>query len=91
MGVAAGEDDVEHLGLAAEDFGYFFGVEHLVADGVVDLIEDDEVPVAGEDGGGGFGPGVFDHLDVGGIGLGSAYFDEAFAHLFDDEVCQPGC
>ena len=86
VGVAAGEDDVGHLGLAAEDFGDGFGGEHLVADGVVDLVEDDEVPVAGEDGGGGFGPGVFDQADVFGVGLGAAYFDEAAAELLDDEV-----
>ena len=90
VGVAAGEDDVGHLGLAAEDFGYGFGVEHLVADGVVDLVEDDEVPVAGEDGGGGFGPGGFDEADVFGVGFGAADFDEAAAELLDDEVLGVG-
>ena len=90
VGVAAGENDVGHLGLAAEDVGDGLGREHLVADGVVDLVEDDEVPVAGEDGVGGFGPGGFDHADVFGIGLGAADFDEAAAHLFDDEAAVGG-
>src|ERR1017187_9179349 len=86
MGVAAGEDDVGHLGLAAEDFGDDGGVEHLVADGVVDLVEDDEVPVAGEDCGGGLSPGLLDEPDVLRVGLGAADFDEAAAKLLDDEV-----
>ena len=32
-----------------------------------------------------FDPGVFDEVDVFGVGLGSAYLHEAAAHLFDDE------
>ncbi len=90
VGVAAGEDDVGHLGLAAEDFGYGFGGEHLVADGVVDLVEDYEVPVSGEDGCGGFGPGGFDEADVFWVGFGVADFDEASAELLDDEVLGGG-
>ena len=90
VGVAASEDDVGHLRLAAEDIGDGFGREHLVADGVVDLVEDDQVPVAGEDGGGGLGPGGFDQADVFGVGLGAADFDEAAAELPDDEVLVGG-
>lgn len=48
LGVAAGEDDRDHLRFLAEDRGDFFEREHLVADGVVDLFKDDEIPVAGE-------------------------------------------
>jgi hypothetical protein len=50
LGVAAGEDDRDHLRFLAEDLGNFFEREHLVADGVVDLVKDDEIPVAGEAG-----------------------------------------
>jgi len=85
VGVAAGEDDVGHLVLAAEGFGDGFRGEHVVADGVVDLVEDDEVPVAGEDGGDGLVPCGLDEADVFGVGFGAADFDEAAAKLLDDE------
>ena len=91
VGVAAGEDDVDHLRAAAEGVGDGFGGEQVVGDGVVDLVEDDEVPVAGEDGGGGFVPGGLDEAEVFGVGLGSADFDEAAAELLDDDGWVLGC
>jgi len=48
LGVAAGEDDRDHASFLADDLGGFFEQEHLVADGVVDLVKDNEIPVAGE-------------------------------------------
>jgi hypothetical protein len=72
-------------GFAAEGFGDGFGGQHAVGDGVVDLVEDDEVPVAGEDGGGGLVPCGLDEADVFGVGFGAADFDEAAAELLDDE------
>src|ERR1700733_3742615 len=86
MGVAAGENDVDHLGPGAEGFSDLLGIEHAIADGVVDFIEDDEVPFAGEDGFARFGPGGFDEANVFGIGLGAADFHEAATHLLEDEV-----
>jgi len=83
VGVAAGEDDVDAFGFLPEDVGDLFGREHVVADGVVDLVEDDEVPIAGEDGGSGFAPRLFDETEVFGVGLGSSDLDEAAAHLAD--------
>ena len=86
VGVASGEDDVDHLRLAAQDLGDGFGREHLVADGVVDLVEHDQVPVAGEDCGGSLGPGGLDQANVFGVCLCAADLDEAAAKLPNDEV-----
>ena len=90
MGVAAGEDDVDHLRAGAQGFGDLFRCEHAVADGVVDFVENDQVPFAGEDGFAGFGPGCFDEANVFGVGFRAADFDEAAAHLLEDEVGAEG-
>lgn len=50
---------MDHLGFLAENVGDLLGVERLVADGVVNLVEHDEVPVAGKDGPGGLAPRLF--------------------------------
>src|SRR5580700_5466698 len=50
MGVAAGADDVDALGTVFQGGDDFGGVEHFVADGVVDFVEDDKVVFAAVDG-----------------------------------------
>jgi len=88
--VAAGEDDVHHFRARFERLDYLRRVEHAIADGVVDLVEDDHVPVAGEDGGARFGPCFFDEANVFGIGFRTADFDEAAAHLAENEIFAEG-
>src|SRR4051812_9415672 len=90
MGAAAGENDVDHLGAVAQGFGHGCRVEHAVVDGVVDFVEDHQVPIAGFDGRTGFGPGFLDHADVFGIGFCAAYFYEAAAHLLEYEIVTKG-
>src|SRR5258708_18992054 len=46
MGVAAGANDVHALRAAFQGFDDLLGVEHLVADGVVDFVEYNEVVLA---------------------------------------------
>jgi len=90
VGVAAGQDHVHHLGLVAQGFGDDLRVEHVVADGVVDLVENDQVPLAGVDGRARLGPRLLDEADVFGIGFRAADLHEAAAHLFEYEVLTEG-
>ncbi len=90
VGVAAGKDDVQHFRAGEEGGFHFFGIEHFVADGVVDFVEDDEVVVAGEDGGFAFCPGVLDHFEIFRVGFSAADFDEAAAELAKGEVVAEG-
>ncbi len=90
MGVAARQDDVHRLRLLFERSDHLGRVEHAVADGVVDLVEDHQVPLAGADGLLGFRPGLLHQLDVFRVGLGAAHFDEAAAHLLHHEVGAKG-
>src|SRR5271167_108326 len=90
MSVAAGEDDVHHLRFLLQRCDYLLRVKHLVADCVVDLVEDDKIPVAGENLFFGFGPRFFDQADVLGIGYGAADLHEAAAHLLHNEVVAKG-
>ena len=90
MGVAAGENDVDHFRPRLERFDDFRRVEHAVADGVIDLVEDDHVPFARKDGLTRFFPGFFDEANVFGVGFRAADFDEAAAHLAQDEVFAEG-
>src|ERR1700687_3592499 len=83
MGAAAGADDVDALGTVLQRFDDFSGVEHLVANGVVDFVEDDEVIIASVDGVAAGLPTLLRQLDVRGIGFGAADFDEAAAHGTD--------
>src|SRR3954465_14401343 len=53
------------------------GIEHFVPDGVIDLVENDQVPLCGLDRLLGFAPRFFNHADVFGIGLRAADFNEA--------------
>src|SRR5216684_5419700 len=85
MGVAAGADDVDALGTVFQSFDDFGGVEHFVADGVVDFVEDDEIVLAAVDGIAAGLPAFLRQLDVGRIGFGTADFDEAAAHGADFE------
>ncbi len=83
MGVAAGADDVDALGTVFEGFDDFIGVEHFVADGVVDLIEDDEFVFSTVDGVAACLPALLRELDVGRISFGAADFYEAASHGAD--------
>jgi hypothetical protein len=85
VGVASGEDDVDHLGLLAKDLGDLFRVEHLVAYGVVDLVEHNEIPFLGENRLSGLIPGLPDHANVFGVGLGTTHFHKATPHLPDND------
>ena len=67
VGVASCQDDVHHLGLLLERGHYYLGIQHLVGDGVIDLVEDYQVPDSGMDGGFGLGPGFLHHAYVFGI------------------------
>src|SRR5258708_15051737 len=83
MGVAAGADDVDALGTVFQSFDDFSGVEHFVADGVVDFVEDDEIVLAAVDGIAAGQPAFLRELYVRRIGFGAADFDEAAAHGTD--------
>src|SRR5229473_2539357 len=83
MGAAAGADDVDALGTVLQRFDDFSSVEHFVADGVVDFVEDDEVVLAAVDSVAAGLPTFLRELDVGRIGFGAADFDEAAAHGTD--------
>src|SRR5712664_1156547 len=83
MGVAAGADDVDALGTVFQSFDDFSGVEHFVADGVVDFVEDDEVELAAVNGVAAGLPAFLRQLNVRRIGFGAADLDEAAAHGAD--------
>src|SRR6266481_2383598 len=85
MGVAAGADNVHALRAIFQRFDDFAGVEHFVADGVIDLVENDEVVLSAVDGVAAGLPTFLCELDVGRIGFGAADFDEAAAHGADFE------
>src|SRR5260370_11867090 len=83
MGIAGRGDDVEAVGTVLEGLDDFVGVEHFVADGVVDLVEDDQVVFAAVDGVAAGLPTFLRQLDVCRVGFGAADFDEAAAHWAD--------
>ena len=39
---------MQHPGTGEQDLGHLRGIEHAVADGVVDLVEDNQIPLAGK-------------------------------------------
>src|SRR5215471_4609114 len=49
MGVAPRQDNMHHVRFLLEAFHDFARVEHPVADGVVDFVKNDQIPVAGLD------------------------------------------
>src|SRR5579872_5266705 len=69
MRVPAGQDNMNHLRFVLEALGYLCRSEHTVADGVIDLVEDHQIPTAGENRPLGFRPGFFHHPDVFGVWL----------------------
>src|SRR5580704_8729471 len=77
MGVATGADDVDALGTVFQRGNNFVGVEHFVADGVIDFVEDDEVVLAAVNGLAAGLPAFLRQLDVFRIGFRAADFDEA--------------
>src|SRR5260370_24244523 len=83
MGVAAGADDVDALGTLFEGLDDFIGVDHFVADGVVDLIKNHEVVFAAVDGVAARLPALLRELDVGRISFTAGDFYEAAAHGAD--------
>src|ERR1700677_1544989 len=86
MSITAREDDVHHLRLLPQHLRHLFRIEHLVTDGVVDLIEKDEVPLARQNSLGCLGPGLLDHAKILRIGLRPTNLHEAAAQLPDDKV-----
>src|SRR6266446_3479373 len=80
MGVTAGADNVDTLGTVFEGFNDFAGVEHFVADGVVDFVENHEIVVATVNRVPASLPTFLRQLDVSGIGFGTADFHEAAPH-----------
>jgi hypothetical protein len=90
MRVAAGEDDVDHFRARLQRLDDLGRIEHAVADGVIDLVEDDHVPFAGQYGLARFFPRFFDEANVFGVGFRAADFDEAAAHLPQNKVFAEG-
>lgn len=79
VGVAAGEDDVGHVGfLGGEEFDDFVDVDVVVADRDVDFVEEDHFVGHIEDQFLGFGPSGLSHFGIAGFVLG--FPGEAFAH-----------
>src|SRR4029077_9693345 len=66
------------------------GHEHAVTDGVVDLVQDHEIPVPGLNRLLGFRPGIFHHAHVFRIGFLRANLHEATTHLLHDELIAKG-
>src|ERR1700677_3176544 len=86
MSITAREDDMQHLRLLSQYLGHLFRVEHLVPDGVVDLIEHDEIPLTRQNSRSSLVPGLFDHAKILRIGLRPTNLHEAAAQLPDDKV-----
>src|SRR6185369_2117798 len=86
MSISPGQDNVHHFRFALQSLHYLGGIEHAVTDGVIDLIQDNQVPGAGMDCLGSLRPGLFYHADIFGIGLFGPNFHEAAAHLLHDEL-----
>ena len=80
VGVSAGADHMDALGAILEGFNDFFGIEHFVAEDVIDFVEDDEIVLAAVDCAAAGLPAFLGKLDVCRIGFGAADFDEAAAH-----------
>src|SRR6516165_2855686 len=85
VSVAPGTDDVDTFGPGAQGFHDLVGVEHFVADDVVDLVEDHQVICAGIDGVAARLPAQLGQLDVFGSGFGAADFHDPPAHGTDFE------
>ena len=75
MGIAASADDVDALGTILQGFDDFAGVEHFVADDVIDFVENNEVVLAAVNGVAAGLPAFLGELDVLRVGFGAAYFD----------------
>ena len=86
MSVSAGADHVNVFGAGAEALDDLVGIEHFVADDVVDLVEDDEVVGAAVDRVAAGRPAFIRHLDVFGIGFCAADLYEAATHRPDFEL-----
>src|SRR6201987_2251842 len=57
VGVPARQYNMHHLRLVLEAGGDSGGIEHAIADGIVDFVQNHEIPVAGLDGLFGLQPG----------------------------------
>src|ERR1700740_1261685 len=86
MSVPARQDNMHHFGFVAKTLDYLDRIEHAIADGIVDFVEDDQVPGPRLDRLLGFRPRFFDHAHIFGIGLLCAYFHEAATHLLHHEL-----
>jgi hypothetical protein len=80
MRVAAGADDMDVLGARGQRGDNFFGVEHAVADDVIDLIQDDQVVSSALNLREAELPGLLAQAHVFGIGLRAADFHKAASH-----------
>ena len=90
MRVASRQDDMHHFRLLFQGLGDLGRVQHTVTDGVIDLVQHHQVPLAGKDGLARLVPRFFHHLDVRGIRLRTADFHEPAPHLLHDEVVAEG-
>src|SRR5215831_1294207 len=86
MGVAPRQDNMHHVRFLLEAFHDFARVEHPVADGVVDFVKNDQIPVAGLDCLFRFSPSCLHHLHIFGIWLFGPDLNEATAHLLHHEL-----
>ena len=80
MGVATSANHVHAFGTIAQCVNNHFRFQHFVADDVVDLIENDQIVFSGVDCIAARVPAFFGELDVCGIRLRAANFDESASH-----------
>src|SRR5690242_17154154 len=90
MRVASRQDDMHHFRLALQRSYDFGGIEHAIADRVVDLVANNQNPIAALYCAFALEPSDLDHADVFGIGLLSANLYEAAAHLPHNELVAKG-
>src|SRR3984957_4321700 len=86
MGVPSGQDNVHHFRFAFKSLHDLRRIEHSVADRIIDLVQNHQVPGARLNLPHPFRPGLFYHPNVLRIGLLGAHFYEAPAHLLHDEL-----
>src|ERR1700730_18261152 len=86
MGVPPGQDNVHHFGFALQSLGQLRRIEHPVTDGVIDFVQDDQVPRPGLDRQRAFGPGFFHHPYIFRVRLLGPNLHETTSQLFHDEL-----
>ena len=81
---------MDHLRPAAQRLGDHGRVQHSIADGVVDFVQDHHVPVAGVDGFASLRPGSLNKANVLRIGFRSSDLHKAAPHLLHHEIRSEG-